>query len=47
MAKLPNLAGTVSHDAYHDCQNALLVIRKMAGEFNEEELTEDMIDLDS
>ena len=38
--------GTASHDAYFDCQNALLAMRKMAGEFKVEELTEDMIDLD-
>ena len=44
--KLPNFAGSATHDAYHDCQNTLLAIRKMAGEFHEEELTADMIDLD-
>jgi DNA polymerase-3 subunit epsilon len=44
--RLPNFAGTASHDAYFDCQNALLAMRKMAGEFKVEELTEDMIDLD-
>jgi len=44
--KLPNFAGTASHDAFYDCQNALLAMRKMAGEYKEEDLTEDMIDLD-
>lgn len=44
--KLPNFAGTASHDAYFDCQNALLALRKMAGEFKEEELTADEISLD-
>ena len=44
--KLPNFAGTAAHDAYFDCQNALLAMRKMAGEFKDEDLKEDMIDLD-
>lgn len=44
--KLPNFAGSASHDAYFDCQNALLAIRKMAGESKEEELTADEISLD-
>ena len=44
--KLPNFAGTAAHDAYFDCQNALLALRKMAGEFKDEDLKEDMIDLD-
>jgi len=44
--KLPNFTGNVSHDAFADCQNALMAMRKMAGEFKEEDLTEDMIDLD-
>lgn len=44
--KLPNFAGTDTHDAYYDCQNALLAMRKMAGEFKEEELGADDISLD-
>ena len=44
--RLPNFTGDASHDAYNDCRNTLLVMRKMAGEFKEEDLTEDMIDLD-
>jgi DNA polymerase-3 subunit epsilon len=44
--KLPNFAGTSVHDAYFDCQNTLLAMQKMAGEFKEEELTADMINLD-
>ena len=44
--KLPNFTGNVSHDAFADCQNALMAMRKMAGEFKEEDLTEDMINLD-
>ena len=44
--KLPNFLGEPSHDAYNDCRNALMAMRKMAGEFAEKELTEDMIDLD-
>lgn len=43
--RLPNLTGSVSHDAYHDCQNALTAMRKMAGEFNEEDLSAEDIDL--
>jgi DNA polymerase III epsilon subunit-like protein len=44
--RLPNFAGTDTHDAFYDCQNALLAMRKMAGAFNEEELTASDIDLD-
>lgn len=44
--RLPNFTGTASHDAYFDCQNALMAIRKMAGEFNEEELTAEEISLE-
>ena len=44
--KLPNFLGTEAHDAYHDCQNALKAMQKMAGCFNEEALTADDIDLD-
>ena len=44
--KLPNFAGTAAHDAYHDCQNALLAMRKMSGEFKDEDLTADEISLD-
>ena len=43
--RLPNLLGAESHDAYHDCRNTLMAMRKMAGEFDAE-VTEDMIDLD-
>jgi DNA polymerase-3 subunit epsilon len=44
--KLPNFLGEESHDAYNDCKNTLKVMQKMAGEFKEEDLTSDMIDLD-
>ena len=44
--RLPNFAGTDAHDAFYDCQNTLLAMRKMAGLFNEEELTASDIDLD-
>jgi DNA polymerase III epsilon subunit-like protein len=44
--RLPNLLGIEAHDAYHDCQNTLKVMEKMAGAFNEEELTASDIDLD-
>lgn len=44
--RLPNFAGTASHDAYFDCQNTLLAMKKMAGEFKEEDLTADEISLD-
>ena len=44
--KLPNFLGEESHDAYNDCRNTLKVMQKMAGEFKEEDLTSDMIDLD-
>lgn len=44
--KLPNFAGTTTHDAFYDCQNTLLTMRKMAGEFNEEQLTASDISLD-
>jgi len=43
--KLPNFAGTDAHDAYYDCQNALLAMRKMAGCFEEEKLSAEDIDL--
>jgi len=43
--KLPNFAGTATHDAFYDCQNTLLAMRKMAGLFNEEELTASDINL--
>jgi DNA polymerase III alpha subunit (gram-positive type) len=33
--RLPNFAGTDAHDAFYDCQNTLLAMRKMAGEFQE------------
>lgn len=44
--RLPNFAGTDAHDAFYDCQNALLAMRKMAGEFNEKVLSASDIDLD-
>ena len=44
--RLPNFIGVESHDAFNDCQNALKAMQKMAGEFKEEDLTSDMIDLD-
>ena len=44
--RLPNFTGGASHDAYNDCRNTLKVMEKMAGAFNEGDLTEDMIDLD-
>jgi len=44
--RLPNLLGIEAHDAYHDCQNTLKAMEKMAGAFNEEELTADDISLD-
>ena len=43
--KLPNFSGEVAHDAQVDCRNTITAIRKMAGEFNEEEVTADSIDL--
>ena len=44
--KLPNFLGEEAHDAQVDCRNTLKAIQKMAGAFNEEELTVDDIDLD-
>ena len=44
--KLPNFLGLETHDALTDCLNTLQTIKKMAGIFKEEDLTEDMIDLD-
>lgn len=44
--KLPNFTGDESHDALADSRNALKAMQKMAGEFKEEELTADMINLD-
>ena len=43
--KLPNFSGDSAHDAQVDCNNTLIAMRKMAGEFNEESLTADQIDL--
>ena len=43
--RLPNFLGIETHDAFNDCQNTLKVMQKMAGSFNEEELTADDIDL--
>jgi len=44
--KLPNFTGDESHDAMADCRNALKAMQKMAGEFREEELSAEDIDLD-
>jgi hypothetical protein len=44
--RLPNFLGEENHDAQVDCRNALKAMQKMAGEFKEEDLTSDMIDLD-
>jgi DNA polymerase III alpha subunit (gram-positive type) len=43
--RLPNFIGEEAHDAGTDCRNALKAMQKMAGDFNEEELTADQIDL--
>jgi hypothetical protein len=43
--RLPNFIGEEAHDAGTDCRNALKAIQKMAGDFNEEDLTADQIDL--
>jgi DNA polymerase-3 subunit epsilon len=44
--RLPNFLGEESHDAINDCRNALKAMQKMAGLFNEEQLTASDIDLD-
>ena len=44
--KLPNFSGDAAHDAQVDCNNTLIAMRKMAGEFNEAELSADDISLD-
>jgi DNA polymerase-3 subunit epsilon len=44
--KLPNFIGEESHDAFNDCRNALMAMRKMAGNFKEEELNAEDISLD-
>lgn len=44
--KLPNFLGDDAHDAQVDCRNTLKAMQKMAGFFNEEELTADDISLD-
>ena len=44
--RLPNLIGEETHDAQVDCRNTLKVMQKMAGLFNEENLTADDISLD-
>jgi DNA polymerase-3 subunit epsilon len=43
--KLPNFSGDAAHDAQVDCNNTLIAMRKMAGEFNEKALNADDIDL--
>jgi hypothetical protein len=44
--KLPNFTGRVSHDALVDCENALLAIRKMSGDFNSKDIEASDISLD-
>jgi DNA polymerase-3 subunit epsilon len=44
--KLPNFSGDAAHDAQVDCNNTLIAMRKMTGEFDEKEITADSIDLD-
>ena len=44
--KLPNFSGNDAHDAQVDCNNTLIAMRKMTGEFNEEKLSASDIDLD-
>lgn len=43
--KLPNFTGNTAHDAFHDCQNTLKAVQKMAGMFDEGKVTEMDIDL--
>lgn len=43
--KLPNFLGIDTHDALNDCLNTLRTMEKMAGRFNEEQLTANDIDL--
>ena len=44
--KLPNFLGLSNHDAQNDCLNTLKTMEKIAGRFNEEQLTADDISLD-
>jgi DNA polymerase-3 subunit epsilon len=44
--RLPNFLGEESHDAINDCRNALKAMQKMAGLFNEEQLSAEDIALD-
>lgn len=44
--KLPSLAYGASHDAFTDCQSTLKVMQKMAGLFNDGQITADDISLD-
>ena len=44
--RLPNFLGEDAHDAQVDCRNTLKAMQKMAGEFREEELSAEDIDLD-
>jgi DNA polymerase-3 subunit epsilon len=44
--KLPNFLGLETHDAMIDCRNTLKAMQKIAGFFNEEDLTADDISLD-
>jgi DNA polymerase-3 subunit epsilon len=44
--KLPNFSGDAAHDAQVDCNNTLIAMRKMAGEFNEKEVAAEDINLD-
>jgi DNA polymerase III epsilon subunit-like protein len=44
--KLPNFLGEESHDAYNDCRNTLLTMKKMAGMYDEKSTAESDISLD-
>jgi DNA polymerase-3 subunit epsilon len=44
--RLPNFLGEEAHDAQVDCRNTLKAMQKMAGEFNEDKLSAEDIDLD-
>ena len=44
--KLPNLLGEEAHDAQVDCRNTLKAMQKMAGLFDEAQLTAEDISLD-
>lgn len=44
--KLPNFLGEASHDAFNDCRNTLLTMQKMAGQFNDQDVSASDISLD-